>query len=86
MRPIVHGLAKKYAGRIQFLYLDIRDTKNADAKLRLGYRATPHFVLLSADARILRTHAGLLTPADLEAWLKAALAPHEPSPGGKRAA
>jgi thioredoxin-like negative regulator of GroEL len=73
MRPIVHGLAKEYAGRIQFLYLDVRDPRNNDAKRRFGYRATPHFVLLSSDARVVREHSGLLAPADLEVWLKAAL-------------
>ena len=74
MRPIVHGLAQKYAGRIQFLYLDVRDPKNIEAKIRFGYDMTPRFVLISSDARVLRQHTGLLAPAELEGWLKAVVA------------
>jgi thioredoxin-like negative regulator of GroEL len=49
MAPVVHGLAKQYAGRVDFLYLDTSDPRNAGAKRRLGFEATPHFFLLSAD-------------------------------------
>jgi thioredoxin-like negative regulator of GroEL len=73
MQPIVHGLEEKYRGRVTFVYLDIRDGRNAEAKVRFGYKATPHFFLLAADGRVLRAHIGLMSPKDLEAWLTTAL-------------
>ena len=73
MQPIVHGLEKKYRGRITFLYLDIRDRRNAEAKARFGYQATPHFFLLASDGRVLRARSGLMSHKDLEGWLTSAL-------------
>jgi hypothetical protein len=57
MPPIVHGLEEKYRGRVTFLYLDIRDPRNREAKQQFGFEATPHFFLLASDGRILRAHA-----------------------------
>jgi hypothetical protein len=31
MAPVVHGLEKEYAGRVDFVYLNIADTHNDDA-------------------------------------------------------
>lgn len=70
MAPIVHGLEQQYAGRVDFLYLDVQDGRTATAKARLGFEATPHFFLLDADGRVLRTWQGV-TPADtLESSLR----------------
>ena len=49
MAPVVHGLAKEFSGRIDFIYLDIADPRNADMKARLGFVATPHFFFLRPD-------------------------------------
>ena len=49
MAPVVHGLAKEYAGGVDFLYLDISDPRNTAAKKRLGFIATPHFFFLRPD-------------------------------------
>lgn len=49
MAPVVHGLEKQYAGRVDFLYLDTSDPKNTAAKQRLGFTSTPHFFFLRAD-------------------------------------
>ena len=49
MAPVVHGLAKEYDGRIDFLYLDVSDPANAAAKARLGFASTPHFFFLRPD-------------------------------------
>ena len=49
MAPVVHGLAKDYAGRIDFLYLDTSDPRNAAAKRQLGFVSTPHFFFLRPD-------------------------------------
>lgn len=47
MAPVVHGLEKEYAGRIDFLYLNIAERRNDRAKRRFGFRATPHFFLVN---------------------------------------
>jgi thioredoxin-like negative regulator of GroEL len=49
MAPVVHGLAKQYAGQVDFLYLYVGDPRNRQALDRLGFVATPHFFLLAAD-------------------------------------
>jgi thioredoxin-like negative regulator of GroEL len=49
MAPVVHGLAKDYQGRVDFLYLDVADPRNKAATKQLGFIATPHFFFLRAD-------------------------------------
>jgi thioredoxin-like negative regulator of GroEL len=49
MAPVVHGLEKNYAGKVQFLYLDTSDPRTLTARKRLGFGATPHFFFLRAD-------------------------------------
>lgn len=63
MAPVVHGLEKQYAGRIDFLYLNVADPRNADAKRTLGFRSTPHFFLLQRDGTPADTLRGVV-PAD----------------------
>lgn len=59
MQPIVHGLEQQYTGHVEFLYLDVQDQRTAPAKKRLGYRATPHFFLLSAEGRVVEEWQGV---------------------------
>jgi thioredoxin-like negative regulator of GroEL len=63
MAPVVHGLEQQYAGRVDFLYLNVADTANVRAKAALGFKATPHFFFLRADGSPVRTMRGVL-PAD----------------------
>ena len=60
MAPVVHGLAKQYQGRVDFLYLDVADPRNADAKQQLGFTATPHFFFLRADGRRMTQFQGVV--------------------------
>lgn len=70
MAPIVHGLEQKYqGGRIDFVYLDVRDPANAAAKSRLGFKATPHFFAVTADGTVLRDSSGVLEAEELERWV-----------------
>lgn len=48
MAPVVDGLEKQYAGRIDFLYLNIAVPRNDSAKRAFGFRATPHLFLVHA--------------------------------------
>ncbi|HCU80142.1 MAG: hypothetical protein CL789_03250 [Chloroflexi bacterium] len=47
MAPVVHGLEKKYAGQIEFIYLDAVDSATTTLRNRLDYRAYPSFILLN---------------------------------------
>ena len=63
MAPVVHGFEKDYEGRIDFLYLNISETRNESAKRALGFRATPHFFLLSGNGVVRDSMQGVV-PAD----------------------
>jgi thioredoxin-related protein len=51
MKPIVHGLEKQYAGRIDFVYIDVSDPATQDLQSRLEFRGTPQFVFLDATGQ-----------------------------------
>ena len=46
---IVPGLEKPFKHRVDFLSLHVRGPRAIDAKARLGFKSTPHIVLLGAD-------------------------------------
>ncbi len=70
MQPIVHGLERQYGGQIDFLYLDVQDQRTVAAKSRLGYRATPHLFLLTADGKVVREWQGVHAREALETGLR----------------
>lgn len=79
MAPVVHGLEQAYAGRVDFLYLNVAEARNDSAERALGFRSTPHFFFLRADGTPIREMQGVL-PADslrraLDALLMDAPAP-----------
>ena len=69
MAPVVHGLAKEYAGRIDFLYLDTSDPRNETAKEQLGFVATPHFFFLRPDGTTVTEIRGVVPRDSLVATL-----------------
>ena len=42
MAPVVHGLEREYEGKVDFVYLNVAEERNAEAKRTYGFRATPH--------------------------------------------
>lgn len=58
--PIVHGLEKQFKGRIDFLYLHVGELRTRDVKARLGFKSTPHIVLLRADGTKVREFSGVV--------------------------
>jgi thioredoxin-like negative regulator of GroEL len=79
MAPVVHGLEKEYAGRVDFVYLNIADTHNDDAKRALGFVATPHFFFLRADGSPLSVMRGVVPADSLRSALDALLTPPAPT-------
>jgi len=75
MAPVVHGLEAKYAGQIDFVYLDIDDPKNAESKTKLGFRVQPHFLLLDANGQVIQEWFGPVEAEEFEASFAQVLAP-----------
>jgi thiol-disulfide isomerase/thioredoxin len=73
MAPVVHGLAKEYDGRVDFLYLDISDPRNTAAKEQLGFIATPHFFFLRANGSKVAAIKGIVPRDSMVAALNALL-------------
>lgn len=48
---MVHGLQKRYAGKIDFIYLNAEDDRTAAARAKYEFVGTPQFVLLDASGR-----------------------------------
>ena len=72
MIPMVHGLEKRYAGRIDFVYLDAEDEKTAAVRDKYEFVGTPQFVLLDAQGKqVGKQLFGLLDEAVLTAALDA---------------
>lgn len=63
MAPVVHGLEQQYKDRVDFVYLNVADPRNADAKRSLGFVSTPHFLFLGSNGAPVDTLQGVV-PAD----------------------
>ena len=70
MAPVVHGLEPQYEGRMDFVYLDVADARNAAAKSRLGFRSTPHFFVVSAEGQVLAEWQGVVPRDSIVARLR----------------
>lgn len=66
----MHGLEAKYAGQVDFIYLDIDDPANETFKRELGYRVQPHIFLLDGSGQIVGQWLGRVTAEDLEPALQ----------------
>lgn len=75
MKSVVHGLEAKYAGQIDFIYLDIDDPDNDGAKAQLGFWVQPHFILLDSDGTVVKEWLGLVDADEFEAAFGQVLGP-----------
>ena len=76
MIPMVHGLEKRYAGKIDFVYLNSEDETTAAARDKYEFVGTPQFVLLDKNGRqVGKQLFGLLEEAKLVAALDSLLEP-----------
>ncbi len=73
MRPIVHGLEAEYGNCIDFVYLDIDDSANADAMRQFKFQAQPLFILLDGEGKELWRRFGRTSREAMEAELKGVL-------------
>ena len=61
MAPIVHGLEAEYAGKMNFVYLDIDDADNEQFKNQLNFKYQPQFVLVDGQGKVLQQWFGVLS-------------------------
>ena len=73
MAPVVHGLEQEYAGRVDFLYLNVAEERNASAESTYGFTSTPHFFFLRADGSPVRNIQGVVPANTLKSALDALL-------------
>ncbi len=66
----MHGLEAKYAGKIDFVYLDIDDPDTNPFKSQLGYRYQPHMYLLDGEGNVLMQWVGFAIEGELDAALQ----------------
>ena len=78
MKPIVHGLERKYSGRVDFLYLNTGDATTRAAQSQLGFKTTPHIILVHRDGAKFREWTGLPSEAELTAGLDDLLRAQQP--------
>jgi thioredoxin-like negative regulator of GroEL len=80
MASVVHGLEQDYAGRIDFLYLNVADSGTSVARRIYGFKSTPHFFFLRADGSAVGNIQGVVPRDSLRHGLDAlAAAPVAPS-------
>jgi hypothetical protein len=58
MKPIVSGLKKEYAGRIEIVMLNISDSRTAEAMAMYDFRAEPYIVLLDREGEVVNMWQG----------------------------
>jgi len=73
MKPVVHGLEKEYAKRLDVLYFDISDNKYRGVKETLRFRSTPHLILLRKDGGRVREWTGVVSEEELRSAIDALL-------------
>ena len=66
MAPMVHGLEAKYAGKIQFTYLDADDPRTHDFQQALGFYYQPEVYLLDSEGSVLQKWVGYTSEQQFE--------------------
>ena len=70
----MNGLEAKYNGQVNFISLDIDDSRTDQFKQALGYRYQPHIFLVDGDGNILSQWVGFVAEQDLEGAITDAIA------------
>jgi hypothetical protein len=66
LAPVVHGLEAQWYQDINFIYLDIDDSRTNEFKRALGYSYQPHLFLLDGAGTILEQWVGYVEGQVLE--------------------
>jgi hypothetical protein len=63
---VVHGLEQQYGRQVNFVYLDIDDSRTNPFKRQLGYQYQPDLFLLDGKGKIVRQWVGSVDRETLE--------------------
>ena len=74
-RAVLLELEREYERKVDFVYLNVAEERNAEAKRTYGFRATPHFFFLAADGSAAQNIHGVVAADSIMAALEAFLAP-----------
>ena len=66
MAPMVHGLEAKYAGKVNFFYLDADDPATDVFQRDYGFQYQPYFILVGKDGSVLKRWTGYVSQEELE--------------------
>jgi len=69
MLPVLRNLENKYAGKVQFIYLDIDDPRTNPLKQALGYQYQPHLFLLNGEGKVIKQWIGYVPEVELDTVL-----------------
>lgn len=73
MKPIVHGLGRRYQDKVDFLYLHTGEPRTESARKQLGFKSTPQIILVHPNGTKFREWNGIVAEAELAAGLDALL-------------
>lgn len=60
MKPVVYSLSSSYDDQIEFVFLDIDDPNNNEAKEKYGYRYQPHFFIVNGADEVQEQWVGFV--------------------------
>ena len=60
MKPVVYSLSNSYDDQIEFVFLDIDDPSNNEAKEKYGYRYQPHFFIVNEADEVQQQWVGFV--------------------------
>ena len=69
MKPVVNSLSADYDDQVDFVFLDIDDPNNNDAKEKYGYRYQPHFFIVNEADEVEEQWVGFVEQETLAAAL-----------------
>jgi hypothetical protein len=65
----VHGLEREFYQDVNFVYLDIDDSRNTEFKRQFNFRYQPHIFLLDGNGEIVQQWVGFVAENELRAAL-----------------
>lgn len=65
----MHGLEREWYREVDFVYLDIDDSRTHEFKQMFNYQYQPHFILLDGNGNMVQQWVGFVPENELRAAL-----------------
>jgi hypothetical protein len=69
MHPVVDRVSEEYSDQIEFVFLDVDDPANNEAKEKYGYRYQPHFFIVTPEDEVKQQWVGYVEQDTFEVAL-----------------